>query len=284
MLEAEDVVWQQTGESWDDVERAFSTTRPTLGTLPPSLIEDRLTSRTKLQSEKRAVDVAIRDEVIRAAGERGGAPEMPGLDDGGETRLLHAIGTTTVQRDGQPQRVALFNFEANAVVQRVCPAELTTLAFVLARYTNSSGQVLLAGPVDLVRDSRLVGRAQLKFAAAGETVILSFGNEDGIQVVRVTDETVDETRLSGRRTTTKAVELHVSNTRSEAVRLIIEERMPVSEVKDVEVQVLIKECQPAPSMVTNEGVARVEVGLAAQTTKIAKFTWELSASAKVAGL
>jgi hypothetical protein len=80
------------------------------------------------------------------------------------------------------------------------------------------------------------------------------------------------------------VQLFVSNTRPESVRLIIEERVPVSEVKEVEVQVLTKECQPSPSTVTQDGVARIEVELAANATKTAKFTWELSAAAKVAGV
>jgi hypothetical protein len=55
-------------------------------------------------------------------------------------------------------------------------------------------------------------------------------------------------------------------------------------VKEVEVQVLTKECGPAPSTVTKEGIARIEVELGANATKTAKFTWELSAASKVAGV
>ena len=283
-LEAEAVVWQRTGESWDEVELAFSTARPTLGTTPPTLVADCLSTRPKQQIEKRVVSVSVREETIQTAGETGGEAELPGLDDGGETRLLQAAGATTVRSDGQPQRVALFQFEAKAVVERVCPAELTSLVFVMARFPNSSGQVLLAGPVDLVRNAGLVGRAQLKFAAPGEPVKLSFGNEDGLQVVRDTTERVDEARLTGRRTTTRSVQLFISNTRPEPVRLVIEERVPVSEVKEVEVQVLTRDCAPPPSVVTKDGVARLEVELGPNGTKTAKFAWELSAAAKVAGV
>jgi uncharacterized protein (TIGR02231 family) len=283
-VEAEGVVWQRTGEDWDQVELLFSTARPTLGTSPPSLVEDRLYLRAKQEIEKRVVDVSIREEVIQTAGETTGTPEMPGLDDGGETRLLQAAGATTIRSDGQPHRVALFAFEAKAVVERVCPAEISSLVFAMSRFTNSSGQVLLAGPVDLIRNSGLVGRAQLKFAAPGETVKLSFGNEDGLQVIRDTEEKIEEARLTGRRTTTKKVQLHVSNTRKEALRLIIEERVPVSEVKEVEIQVLTKDCAPAPAPLSKDGIARIEIELAANATKTAKFSWELSAAAKVAGV
>lgn len=278
-VEAEAVVWQRTGEEWNQVELLFSTARPTLGTSPPSLVEDRLMLRAKQEIEKRVVDVAIREEVIQSAGETSGTPEMPGLDDGGETRLLSAAGATTIHTDGQPHRVALFSFTAKAVVERVCPAELSSLVYVLSRFPNSSGQVLLAGPVDLIRDSGLVGRAQLKFAAPGETVKLSFGNEDGLQVIRDTEEKIEEARLTGRRTTTKKVQLHVSNTRAQPTRLIIEERVPVSEVKEVEINVLTKD-----TPLTKDGVARLEVELGANATKTTTFTWELSAAAKVAGV
>lgn len=283
-LEAEAVVWQRTGEDWREVELHFSTARPTLGTTPPSLVEDRLSSRPKQEIEKRVVDVSIREEVIQSAGETDGEPEMMGLDDGGETRLLQAAGATTIHSDGQPHRVALFSFDSKAVVERVCPAELSSLVFVMSRFTNGSGQVLLAGPVDLIRNSGLVGRAQLKFAAPGETVKLSFGNEDGMQVIRETEEKVEEARLTGRRTTTKKVQLHLSNTRSEPTRLIIEERVPVSEVKEVEIQVLTRDCAPPPSVVTKDGVARLEVELGAHSTQTARFSWELSAAAKVSGV
>ena len=283
-VEAEAVVWQHTGEDWTDVELAFSTARPTLGTTPPSLEEDVLYLRPKQQLEKRVVDVAIREEVIQSAGEGGGTTEMPGLDDGGETRLLRASSRTTVRNDGQPQRVSLFSFTSQALVERVCPAELSSLVFVIARFPNTAGEVLLAGPVDLIRDAGLVGRGQLKYAAPGETVKLSFGNEDGVQIVRETDEKTEEARLTGRRTTTRKVKLFVSNMRTSSTKLIIEERVPVSEVKEVEIQVLTKDCAPAPSTVTRDGIARIELELGAQSTKTAKFSWELSAAAKVAGV
>lgn len=282
-VDAEAVVWQRTGEDWPNVELSFSTARPTLGTTPPRLIEDQIHSRPKQTIEKRQVDVEFREEVIQSTGEGGDAPELPGLDDGGETRVLKATAPTTVHSDGHPHRVALFGFETKSTAELVCPAELSNLVFVQARFENTSGQVLLAGPVDLIRNSGLVGRAQLKFAAPGETVKLSFGNEDGLQIVRETGETTDEAMLTGRRTTVRTVQLHVSNMRTMPARVVIEERIPVSEVKQVEVQVLSKRSSPAPTSVSSDGVARIEVELAAQSTQTATFVWQLEAAAKVSG-
>jgi uncharacterized protein (TIGR02231 family) len=283
-VEAEAVVWQRTGEAWPDVALRFSTARPTLGTAPPQLTDDRLQTRPKQAIEKKVVDVSIREEVIQSAGETGGTAELPGLDDGGEARLLDAPARSTIPADGQPHRVSLFVFEAPATLERVCPAELTRVVSLVARFPNTSGQVVLAGPVDLIRQNGFVGRSQLKFTAPGEPLKLSFGSEDGLQIVRATEEKVDEARLTGRRTTTRKVLLHVSNARPESATVVIEERVPVSEVKDVEVQVLKAECAPAPGPLSRDGIARLELSLPPHGTQVVTFAWELQAAAKVSGV
>lgn len=286
LVEAEAVVWQRIGEAWADVRLSLSTARPTLGTAPPSLIEDRLSTRPKMEVEKRVVDVSVREEEIQSSGERGsgGSEELPGLDDGGEARLLEAKGPVSLPSDGQPHRVPLFSFEAPAQLERVCPPELSPLVTLVARLTNSSGQVLLAGPVQLVRASGYVGRTQLKFTAPGEALKIPFGSEDALRIVRKATEKTDEAVLTGRKHTVHTVTLFVSNAGAAPAQLVVEERVPVSEVKEVEIEVLSKECKPAPTNVSKDGIARLELSLPPNSTQQAVFSWRLSAAAKVAGL
>lgn len=284
LLECEGVVWQRTGEPWTDVALSFSTARPTLGTEPPTLTEDRLSLRPKTQVEKRVVDVSLREENIPTSGESGGEAEMPGLDDGGEARLLVAPGKCTIPSDGQPHRVPLASFTVKAELERVCTPELSPLVYLMARFPNSGGQVLLAGPVDLVRESGYVGRAQLRFSAPGEVVKLSFGSEDGLRVERRCEQKDDESKLTGKRTSKRTVTHHVSNASASPARLVVEERVPVSEVKEVEVEVLEKECRPPPASVSKEGVARFELQLPPNGTQKSTFVWSLVAAGKVAGV
>jgi uncharacterized protein (TIGR02231 family) len=283
-VEAEAVIWQRTGQDWHDVAVRLSTMRPTLGTAPPHLVEDRLVTRDKTSREKHVVGVAVREQAISSAGEGGAAAELPGLDDGGEARLLEAPARANLPSDGEPHHVPLFAFETKVATELCCPAELGPQAFVVGRFSNTSGQVLLAGPVELVRQSGYVGRTRLKFAAPGETVKLSFGAEDGLRILRTVEEKTDESRLTGRRTVSKTITLHVSNLRPHAVNLVVEERIPVSEVKEVEVQLSEKRCDPRPQPPTPDGIVRLPVEVPAQGTRKAVFAWELSAAAKVAGV
>lgn len=285
-LETEASVWQRTGEAWTEVELALSTARPTLGVSPPTLVDDVLRARSKSEAEKRSVDVSVREEVIQTVTQAGPVPtsELPGIDDAGEVQVLVAPRKVTVPSDGQAHRVPLGAFESKATARLSCAPEQSPLVSLVARFENRGSHVLLAGPVDLVRESGFVGRSQIKFAAVGEAIRLSFGSEDHLRVTRQELQRREESRLTGRRTTEKTVKLFVSNAGTERVRLEVEERIPVSEVKEVEVALRPKDTSPQPVEVTRDGIVRFELDLAPREHAELKLGYDVSAAAKVVGL
>jgi uncharacterized protein (TIGR02231 family) len=282
-FDADAMVWQSTGQDWTNVSLQFSTARPSLGTNPPDITDDRISLRPKTTQEKKVVSVTMREEDISSNGESGNSSEMAGLDDGGEVRLLQAQSNTDIPSDGKPYRIPLFSFVSDATTQLYCPSVLSRNVFTYAKFKNASNQVLLAGPVDLIRKFGLIGKSQIKFTAPGETIKMSFGILDEIKVVRSVDEKTDESKLTGKRTTTSTVTLYISNTGAAPVQLTIDERIPVSEVKDVTVDVLEKQCNPAPQSVSSEGIATIVTDLAAHGTKTAVFVWQMVAARDVAG-
>ncbi|AGC45824.1 hypothetical protein MYSTI_04532 [Myxococcus stipitatus DSM 14675] len=286
-LECEAVVWQRTEEEWKDVELAFSTARPTLGAAPPRLETDWLFLRDKTDREKQVVEVAVREEVIQTAGEGGAAKRdegLPGMDDGGEALTLAAPHRATVPSDGEPHRVPLFHFTAPAASELlVCP-ELSPLVHRVARFDNVSPAVLLAGPVDLVRQSGYVGRSQLRFTGKGERVRLGFGSEDSLRVARQTDLQEDVSRLTGRKVKTHHVRMFVSNMGPKPAAVALEERLPVSEVESVEVVLQKEATRPAPTRVSTEGIARFELTAPPRSQQELTLVYTVTSSSKVAGL
>jgi uncharacterized protein (TIGR02231 family) len=285
-LECEAVVWQRTEEEWKDVELLFSTARPTLGASPPRLMEDWLRLRDKSEQEKHTVEVSVREEAIQTTGE-GGARQtesMPGLDDGGEALTLRAPHRVTVPCDGAPHRVPLFQFRAPATSELIGYPEHSPLVHRVARFDNPGPSVLLAGPVDLVRASGYVGRAQLKFTGVGERLKLGFGSEDTLRIARRVDSKQDTQRLTGRRTRTHQVKLFLSNTGTRSEKVVIEERMPVSEVEAVEVKLLQEQTKPAPAKVSEDGIVRFELASPPRSQQELAFAYTVASSAKVAGL
>ena len=285
-LECEAVVWQRTEEEWKDVELLFSTARPTLGASPPRLVEDWLRLRDKSEQEKHTVEVSIREEVIQTTGE-GGASQvesMPGLDDGGEALTLRATHRVTVPSDGAPHRVPLFQFSAPAASELIGYPEHSPLVHRVARFNNLGPSVLLAGPVDLVRASGYVGRSQLKFTGVGEKLKLGFGSEDTLRIARLVDSKQDTQRITGKRTRTHQVKLFLSNTGSRAEKVVLEERMPVSEVEAVEVKLLQEQTKPAPAKVREDGIVRFELAAPPRSQQELAFAYSVASSSKVAGL
>ena len=131
---------------------------------------------------------------------------------------------------------------------------------------------------------RSVGRAQLKFTGVGERLKLGFGSEDTLRIARLVDSKQDTQRLTGRRTRTHQVKLFVSNTGTRPEKLVLEERMPVSEVEAVEVKLLAEQTKPAPSKVTEDGIVRFELAAPPRSQQELAFAYSVASSSKVAGL
>jgi hypothetical protein len=286
-LESDAMVWQRTGEDWTDVRLALSTARSALATEPPRLTEDRLTLTDRSPAERRTVEVELREEEIA---DLGPAPVLglPGVDDGGETRVLHSPAPVSVPADGRAHRVPLSSATTTASSQYVCSPELSPLVTQVVRFDNPSGHALLAGPVDLVRGSGFSGRGTLDFTAPGGPVELAFGSHDDYRVVRETEESRDTTTMTQRTTVTRTVRLHLSRFSPPGAhgeqRVVLRERIPVSEVSAVEVRLRKEACSPVPDAVDDEGIARWDIALPPGGRRTVTLAYELSASGKVAGL
>ncbi|MFI1582231.1 DUF4139 domain-containing protein [Embleya sp. NPDC020630] len=291
-LECDAMVWQRTGEDWSGVALSLSTARPTLAARPPSLVEDRLTLRERSQEEKKQVEVDLREEDIAAVGKvaagSSGSAELPGVDDGGEVRVLAAPGPVKVPGDGRPHRVRLTTFSADCTPEAACAPELSEYVSQVVRFANDAGHVLLAGPVELVRGSGYVGRGQLDFAAPGEEVRLPFGSEDDFRVVREVTESRTTAGLTGRTVITRTVTVFVSHIAAPGAEVpgtvVLRERVPVSEVSAVEVKVRRDLSEPAPDAVDDQGIVRYDVALSAGERRRLTLVYELHASGKVTGL
>lgn len=237
-FETEGCVWQNTGEDWPDVSLVFSTERPSLGASPPPLSADVLRAR-KADS---AVHVESREQAIEVTGVDGGAgrssqpPALPGIDDGGEPRILKAAVRASVPSDGRPHRVPIAAFEAPAPISRVAVPELSRAVFLRAELENTGEHPVLAGPVDLLRDSGYVGRTSTLFVSPGERMALSFGPEPELRLHREVDSREEPRRgMSSWSVVRHKVSLYLSNLGDSARSVEVTERIPVSEVEQVQV-------------------------------------------------
>jgi uncharacterized protein (TIGR02231 family) len=233
-------VWQATGEDWTGAQLIFSTERPSLGTEPPDLADDVLRVRRRPdQVVVETRDLEIDTTGLGRDGEGGRrAEEVPGIDDGGVGTRLRSATPATVPADGRPYRVLLGERQATASVGLVTMPERGLAVHVRAAATNPGPGPILAGPVDLLLASGYVGRGVIGFIAEGEKLELGFGPDAELRVHR---EALRETEaggvLSGWNATQVRIAVRVSNLGDTVRKVRVTERVPISEVEQVKVEV-----------------------------------------------
>lgn len=229
-------VWQCTGEDWAGVDMKLSTARTALGTRPPLLDDDLL----EVQRKSEEVRVAFREVAVQRAGPEGRVPDsvdLPGVDDGGEVRVITLRDRVTVPSDGRPALFDLTTTEAPAEVARVAAPEVLDRVVVRVTATHPGPDPLLAGPVELLRGGGPFGWTEVGFVAPHAAVELSFGPDDALRVRRWARVRSDKTDPVDRwHRVAQRVEIDLSNVGLEAREVRITERLPVSEVAEVKVE------------------------------------------------
>jgi uncharacterized protein (TIGR02231 family) len=238
-------IWQNTGEDWTGIRLRVSTARPSLGTAPPTLSNDRLFLRKK----EAHIQVEIREQTMQNTGgavdhsEAGGGNAddgLLGIDDGGEPQLLTCPGLATIPSDGLPHRAPLSAFTAPAESHLIVMGEITPAAILRTTQTNRSTRPLLAGPVDLIRGGGISGRAEILYVAPGAGFDLGWGPAGDLRIAREVEETLEKNPLTslftGWTSTLIRADIRISNLADGPRTITVHERIPVSSLDQVRVE------------------------------------------------
>ncbi len=235
---SEGCVWQNTGEDWTDVQFIFSTERPSLGMEPPQLASEVLYAQRKSES----LVVEAREQEVQTTG-LGAAPrqrsaELPGIDDGGEALKLRSTSKASVPGDGRPHRVPLMSFTSPSAIEYVLMPELAEALVLRSAHVNRSQLPILAGPVDLVREGGFVGRSSLLFIAPGENFAIGWGPDGAVRVQRSVElAREDRGVMSSWTTQAHLIKIRISNLGAQERAIHLTERVPVSEVEKLRIEV-----------------------------------------------
>jgi uncharacterized protein (TIGR02231 family) len=274
--------WQATGETWDDVPLSFSTARPARAASAPMLRDDVLRVRRRADADRAVLTEAREDEITFAGADRA-APrpldDMPGVDDGGEPLVWNAPRPVTLPSDGRPLRVELGAQRARAQVERVIMPERASVAHVRATTSLPGGSPLLAGPVRAARESSFVGLTTIPFVAAGEPFDVGFGPDEGLRVRRERFTDRDTVPVIGTQIVRVTVRLYLSSLDGTPRRVIVNERVPVSDRGDVEISV--READ-GWSVDPHRGLATRAVELVGHATASLRLDFEVRAPARIA--
>ena len=237
------VVWQATGEAWEGVQTAFSTSRPQQFGDPPALSEDLLYTRPKTDQERREIQVGAHEEEIALTSLPGLGPAhvhaMPGVDDGGEPQHFGALSPIDIPSTGRPVHVPLGDTVLPCTTTLLVVPEVSTVAHLRARITWQGPAPLLAGPCEVFRGQEAMGRTALGFVSQGESFEVSFGQDPDIQLGRRVERRDEDPKgLSRKQRILFTVHLHLKNLGQTEKHVRVLERVPISQIKHVQVELL----------------------------------------------
>jgi uncharacterized protein (TIGR02231 family) len=251
---------QQTGEDWIDVALSVSTVRTAKGGAAPDLRTLIVRFEELKQAELRDRDDATQGRLLRSA-----SPAPPStdalagkfreettvapapaqerettLETGGFQAVFRVPGRVSViaQESAKSFRIATATISPDLLV-RAAPA-LDPTAYLEASFKHAEEAPLLPGRVALYRDGTFVGRGALALAGKDELVNLGFGADDQIKVARVVQRKTEGTSglISTSKTDEREFRITVRNGHDWPIKVVVEDQQPVSEVDDVQVELL----------------------------------------------
>jgi len=155
----------------------------------------------------------------------------------GQTTTLFKISIPyTIPSTNKTVNVKISKVELKADYRYYCVPKLSLDAFLQARITGWEELNLLAGNVNVFFDGTFVGKSYINPNNISDTLDISLGKDDGIIVKRskIKDKT-GKIVLGSNKKMNVGWEISVRNSKPEKINITIQDQLPISRVKEIEV-------------------------------------------------
>jgi uncharacterized protein (TIGR02231 family) len=248
-------VQQNTGESWENVKPVFSTANPTINSTRPILnpwylsfytpptprtsqYQYNMMARSVAKQEVAEMAVAA-DEMALSAEPAATASVFTTVQES-QTSIEFVVDVPyTIPSDGQSHVVELAKHSLPAVYEYYAVRKLEKDVFLLAKVAGWEKLNLLSGPAILFFEGKFVGESYIETRQTDEELTLSLGRDKNITVTRIRKRDFSEKQFLGSTITeTREWDLTVHNKKNQAVTITVEDQIPVSTEKSINVEPL----------------------------------------------
>ena len=240
---------QNTGEDWSNVALGVSTVRtarggsaPELGSLivqypqPPRPIGAMSDAVAPQRMTRSAPVAAAAPPMAKIAEEQQAEVETSGFQVTFKIPGRVSIGAAEGARS---LRIATATIAPDLLVRSAPVIDPT--AFLEASFKQAEDAPLLPGRVSIYRDGTFVGRGRMNAASKDETVRLGFGADDKVKVERTVlkrNEGSAGLIVTTSKTDERSFKTTVRNGHDFALKIAIEDQLPVSENEEIVVEML----------------------------------------------
>ncbi|MBC8370457.1 MAG: DUF4139 domain-containing protein [Planctomycetes bacterium] len=283
-------VSQNSGEDWNGVQLALSTSTPSVGLDPPSVV--RRSVSVEQNGELLALGYAgsdsstSRDDNFISPPASIAAPSVKVTDFGITTQYI-LPGKIDVASNGEAHRFAVRTIPLEVTPERYVVPSQSDNAYLRAEVTHTGDSVLLAGRAKIFLGPDFLGESSFPLLRQGDATTLNLGIDPNLEIVF---ETVKDYRddpgsfsLSSTSTITRRYRaaLRLSPAAHGKITVVVEDALPTSDSDEVEVE--IGEISPAAVATEDALRDRQEKGLYRWTfllhpgeSKAVRWGYELS--------
>ena len=237
-------VWQQTGLDWKDVKLVLSSSNPSQGGTKPELYPQLL----DIYKPQPAPMYKSRAMESRSAAE----PAAPMADmvmnefitTAGYTQVVEntlAVNFDialpyTIMNGGKPEMVDIQNHELTGDFKHFGVPKQDPDAFLTTNITGWEQYNLLPGKANVYFEGAFVGETYVMDNNTKDTLNLSLGRDKKINFKReIIKDFSSKKAIGANIRESKAYRITIRNTKKEAVELILEDQLPISQNSDIEV-------------------------------------------------
>jgi len=248
-------VFQSTGRDWEKVNLIISTGNPSVGGQIPTLYpwyvnvyepvrydyQDRKRSEAYNATPSVAYDNAVSLEEVQITS--GGNYKSKVTSADYTTVQNNTVNTEfkisvpyDIPSDNQQYDVTMQTQSLKAEYAHITIPKLDNDAFLRAQVTDWAQYSLLPGESNIYFKGTFVGKGYIDPAQANDTLNLSLGRDRAVNVKREMLKEYSKTGIfGGKQQTSRAYEITVQNNKKQAIQLVIEDQLPISQNGDIEV-------------------------------------------------
>jgi len=245
-------VFQSTGEEWKNVKLKLSTANPNESGLKPELVAWYLDfyqpvayTNYEKKAYKSAPSMAMRK--VDASGEVAKEEALPAATMAEYVSTIQTSLNTefdislpyTVSSANKPTLVDIRNYELKADYNYSAAPKLDKDAFLLAKATGWEELSLLLGEANIFFEGTFTGKSFIDPNNIKDTISLSLGRDKRIVVKREKQKELSSRKFIGtNQKESYAWEISIRNTKAEAIKISLEDQIPVSQNSQIEVSAI----------------------------------------------
>jgi len=236
-------VYQNTGIDWKDVKLSLSTSNPAISGqkmelnpqflsfyVPPVVYQRNVKSAKMEDGVAMAAPMAMADMEV--------ASRTVSVVETSMSVNFDLGNTYSIPTGGKPEAVEIQTYSAEAEYKSVITPKMDLNAFLVAELKNWEQYKLLSGEANVYFENKFIGKTYINEQSVDNKLKLSLGRDTRIIGKREEIENFKARKTIGSNIRESfGYKISVRNTKSETIKVVLEDQVPVSQDSDIEVDV-----------------------------------------------